>query len=398
MPGGKQLVVYDTAFAARSELAMVLPVPVRRGAGDHAVTFVDLSQFPGFFDRLDTYFVAPFGMEGGLGAAPGAYRQAPLVVHSVGLFEASYVPTRADFARLDPRFRLDDGVLDALGERSSYGFVVVKLARSAAVQRVHPIGFVFPSRSSKLFFPTVHVHDGRVQSMVSFDHALYTTDAARAEGFEAYGLREGDELPEREERFPGERWMDAGDGWRTAEFDHQVRGVEGTLVLAAGEKVYRHELGGVRGNDDSWVDVGPCPEAAEIVAAIGRAVVAGRPPRSLRQAVYLAHNTRTGFFEELRRFFGSDNLEDIEILRITDPGRGFESQSFFRVHWRAIHLRGRSAERKARSGLCALKPPGSHDHHPTIAVLHSRHAVDEWAAAGGKASPEELEWLRRAAS
>jgi hypothetical protein len=39
---------------------------------------------------------------------------------------------------------------------------------------VHPMAFTFPTRApERLFFPTVHVHDGRFHTTAKFDHALY---------------------------------------------------------------------------------------------------------------------------------------------------------------------------------------------------------------------------------
>jgi hypothetical protein len=39
---------------------------------------------------------------------------------------------------------------------------------------VHPMAMTFPTRDpDRLFFPTVHVHDGRFHDTAKFDHALY---------------------------------------------------------------------------------------------------------------------------------------------------------------------------------------------------------------------------------
>ena len=40
--GGRQFVVYSMTLRAKEELAMVLPLPVIRGSGEKAVTFIDL--------------------------------------------------------------------------------------------------------------------------------------------------------------------------------------------------------------------------------------------------------------------------------------------------------------------------------------------------------------------
>ncbi len=50
------------------------------------------------------------------------------------------------------------------------------------------MAFEFPHRDpTRLFFPTVHVHDGRVHARAEFDHALYcqlTPSRATAHGWE----------------------------------------------------------------------------------------------------------------------------------------------------------------------------------------------------------------------
>src|SRR5690606_38691297 len=103
--------------------------------------------------------------------SPSARTQT-LVVHEVGSFIASYVPTRADFTRLDARFRLPSVLFDAVPAYADYGFAVFQLA--AGTHTVHPMAFSFPTREpDRLFFPTVHVHDGRWCVRAKFHHALY---------------------------------------------------------------------------------------------------------------------------------------------------------------------------------------------------------------------------------
>jgi hypothetical protein len=101
-------------------------------------------------------------------------RAAALKVHDVGSFEASFVPRLRDFSRLDARFRLPDATWASLPQYADWGFAVFKLKATGARQNVHPMAFWFPRRDvSQLFFPTLHVHDGRVQQSASFDHELY---------------------------------------------------------------------------------------------------------------------------------------------------------------------------------------------------------------------------------
>jgi hypothetical protein len=195
---GRQLLVYGMTFDANEDLAMILPIPVPARSPDDTVRFVDLSGCPTFFDDLNALFPPQEVPE-----EQGITRQAPmphaLVVHEVGDFEASFVPTPGDFARLDERFRLPADVFDALPRYADWGFAVFKLKKpgarggrsglfglfkssapkSSSPRKVHPMAFEFPRRdASALFFPTVHVHDGRVHPTAEFDHELYCqTDA-----------------------------------------------------------------------------------------------------------------------------------------------------------------------------------------------------------------------------
>jgi hypothetical protein len=173
---GRQALAYGMNLKAKREVAMVLPLPVPPGSGEEAVTFVDLKATPKMFDELAALFL----VEQTLAAKGGPSRFAPqsrlLVVHKVGSFVASYVPTRADFKRLDPRFRIPEVLFDAVPAYADYGFAVFQLEPGDVT--VHPMGMTFPTRDERVFFPTVHVHDGRFHATAAFDHALYYQHAA----------------------------------------------------------------------------------------------------------------------------------------------------------------------------------------------------------------------------
>ena len=173
--------------AEASEVAMILPLPVPVGAADDALRFIDLSGYPNFFSDLRRGFPMEFQALTRGGPVPQPAAKAVLKVEKVGSFEASFVPTVADFARLDARFRLPSEVWDALPEYADFGFAVFKLADLGREARpVHPMAFEFPRRDPRaLFFPTVHVHDGRVAAEADFDHTLY------AQGDEALFARLG---------------------------------------------------------------------------------------------------------------------------------------------------------------------------------------------------------------
>jgi hypothetical protein len=195
---GSQALAYSMSFAAAGDLAMILPLPVPPGPEEDAVQFIDLEGYPDFFGDLRRAFpimmAAP--SRGGL-LAPAPQPATILKVHDVGSFEASFVPTLADFDRLDERFRLSPAVWEQLPGYRDWGFAVFKLkrktagllgrvlGRSNAPQTVHPMAFIFPRRDPRsLFFPTVHVHDGAVHSEARFDHTLYCQpDELAAESF-----------------------------------------------------------------------------------------------------------------------------------------------------------------------------------------------------------------------
>jgi hypothetical protein len=95
-------------------------------------------------------------------------------VYRVGSFQASFVPTVADFDRLDPRFRLEPEIWRRLPQYADFGFAVFKLRPSAEPESIHPMAFAFQRRDAgTLFFPTLHVHDGALHEQADFDHELY---------------------------------------------------------------------------------------------------------------------------------------------------------------------------------------------------------------------------------
>jgi hypothetical protein len=172
LDAGMQGLAYQMALGAPEDLAMILPLPVKPATPEKGVKFLDLSGYPKFFDDLAAGFPAPetdSPFAGSLGVSP---RAKSLEVQKVGAFEASFVPTVKDFSRLDARFRLPEGVWDKLGQYADHGFAVFKLRKGET--KIHPMAFAFPSRhEDRLFFPTVHIHDGEVHPKADFDHTLY---------------------------------------------------------------------------------------------------------------------------------------------------------------------------------------------------------------------------------
>jgi hypothetical protein len=210
------------------ELAMVLPLPVVPGSGDDAVRFIDLSDTPRMFDELDALFDIPETRSKG-GFPLRLQRQKTLVVHEVGSFVASYVPTRADFDRLDARFRLPDVLFDAVAHYADYGFAVFQLRPGKVT--VHPMGLELPTRSpDKLFFPTVHVHDGRFHAQAKFDHSLYYQHPRAPNGSGELMTSDGDAVS----------WAKPGKSYAG--------------MLDEARTIARRTLRGARPNADTWID------------------------------------------------------------------------------------------------------------------------------------------------
>jgi hypothetical protein len=175
---GVQVLAYQMAYAARTPTAMILPLPVALPAKEGSVRFKNLEQYPDFFAALARGFPSPptrsWSKSGQIAAS------ATLEVHDVGDFVASFVPSIADFGRVDPRFVLAPGVWTKLPAYADYGFAVFQLKELSGSP--HPIALEFDSRlSEQLFFPTVHIHDGSVHERDRFDHVLY----AQASAFDA---------------------------------------------------------------------------------------------------------------------------------------------------------------------------------------------------------------------
>lgn len=169
--GGRQLIAYSMTLRAGEDLAMILPLPVKAGSGEKAAEFISLKDYPEFFADLNKGFPVP-PPPAPTSRSFGAVTKSKLAVISVGNFDASFVPTVADFSRLDERFRLPSGTWEKLPAYKSHGFAVFKLKSGSA--KVHPMAFSFPrANPAELFFPTVHIHDGKVHKKAGFDHVLY---------------------------------------------------------------------------------------------------------------------------------------------------------------------------------------------------------------------------------
>ena len=213
---GRQFLVYSMRLDAPKELAMILPIPVPANS---------LKEYDRFFLDLKQGFPEPKADPSRKGVKSPKAAAAPLAVVEVGAFVASFVPSIADFERLDERFRLRSEVWKSLPQYADYGFAVFQLKEGE--QKVHPMAFEFPRRKAdKLFFPTVHIHDGQVRLKARFDHALYCQ------------IDEGTSTVEWEES-PG----------HARQF---VKTDKAKGIVEPDAHVYRRRLDGMLENADTW--------------------------------------------------------------------------------------------------------------------------------------------------
>lgn len=238
---GRQFLVYAMSYAASKDLAMVLPLPVPPNPAEDAVEFINLEAYSDFFQHMNDGFPQPRAAGGLL-----SLEDTTLVVHDVGMYQASFVPCLADFQRLDKRFRIPDKVWRLLPAYHDFGFAVFKLKRTpspglvGAIRRllrrkadpldVHPMAFSFPARNlDLLYFPTIHVHNRKLPNQAEFDHLLYCQPTK-----EMHDYLEG----WHESFGPMSNYMDIA----------RTRG-----IVVGPERCWRRSLKGVLPNADTWV-------------------------------------------------------------------------------------------------------------------------------------------------
>jgi hypothetical protein len=172
---GTQYLAYQMSYESPGENAMILPLPIRQPAHDDSLRFIDLKGYADFFADLAKGFpYCPTYIPFGCSAHPNV-ASTQLKVFEVGNYIASFVPTRADFARLDSRFRLPDQTWSRLPHYKDFGFAVFQLA--AGSLRPHPMAFEFQTALNSIYFPTLHIHDGQIHDTEEFDHILYMQHA-----------------------------------------------------------------------------------------------------------------------------------------------------------------------------------------------------------------------------
>lgn len=230
---GRQFLVYSMTVKAEEELAMILPIPTPKASKEDAVKFIALDKYEDFFPELAMGWPVP---KNGGGRGPGGKdTDNKLAVVEVGSFIASFVPTQKDFERVDEKFKLPAGVWDKLPQYKDWGFAVFQLKKAEkgekkAANKIHPMAFDFPrADAKKLFFPTVHIHDGTVPEKAGFDHTLYCQANA------------------------GENILDWEESVQPAELFMTKLEKEGKGIVNGKDHVYRKVVKGKQKNEDMWV-------------------------------------------------------------------------------------------------------------------------------------------------
>lgn len=196
--------VYSMEIADHDDVAMVLPVPCYPSRG--AFEFVNLENHPDFFNKLKGCFPH-------LKSLRSRGREFIPVV-DVGCYEASFVCTPNDFENLDPRFRMPPILWDKIPAYRNYSFAVFQL-RKGLTSTKQPMAFSYhPKNPDQLFYPTIHIHDGKLERYAEYDHELYFQ--------------------------PGENFTDPKSGWEQG--SKPVDLAEKVYFISNEQPVYRKEI------------------------------------------------------------------------------------------------------------------------------------------------------------
>jgi hypothetical protein len=170
-----QFLAYQMSYESADTNAMILPLPVRRPKQKGSLRFIDLSHYEDFFDDLADGFpyIAPSFQIGC--SLPMNHTGFDLEVFEVGNYIASFVPTLSEFSRLDQRFNLPDATWSKIPQYTDFGFAVFQLAKGSL--KPHPMAFEFEIEIAPIYFPTLHIHDGKIHETEEFDHVLYLQHA-----------------------------------------------------------------------------------------------------------------------------------------------------------------------------------------------------------------------------
>ncbi len=178
----RQFLVYSNQVETNEDdNCMILPVP-----NPESVKFVNLSKYAKLFDDLEANFYksrrSSLNMYASLSrsAAVESAERPRLVVHDVGAYSASIVPSVNDFDRIDTtHFTLPDDLEHILRTTydSQFGYIVCKLTRGK--HSYHPFAYSHAKHTSNLLFiPTLHYHPhgyGLAKAVdADWDHIIYS--------------------------------------------------------------------------------------------------------------------------------------------------------------------------------------------------------------------------------
>ena len=218
---------------------MVLPLPV--APGTQMIEFVSLQGFDDFFASLRSAFANVADTFATESYSPAVRR---LPVEKVGAFEASFVPSLADFARLDERFRLSKSMQAALARYPGFGFAVFQLG--VGDQKVHPMAFRFhTAEPHRLYFPTRHLHGSVSWPLAHFDHKLFCQNSVIPPGWKVGGVRRHEAVG-----MSIKFWMQPAPMGELMPI-HRTQG-----LLDAQALCYSRDLSGYRWNRDLWLPAG----------------------------------------------------------------------------------------------------------------------------------------------
>lgn len=246
---GSQYLVYQMTYSASEPLAMILPLPVALPSRENAVTFLNVKD-TSIFVELERAFVMPSRGGRSMVVPASAAPTTQLAVHEVGDYVASFVPTMQDFKRLDKRFVIPASTWNKIPAYKDYGFAVFQLkAKGNSQTTPHPMAFEFPTRMpDRLFFPTVHIHDGQVHSTEDFDHALYAQVAGGPAALNTIRVR----MPWNKNivTWSGEEWHISHTNLKPIAPDPKP---EIAAITQTGAAVYRRILRGNLPNQDTII-------------------------------------------------------------------------------------------------------------------------------------------------
>ncbi len=234
---GTQFLAYQMKFSSKQQNAMILPLPVENPSAEDGVRFISLKKYKDFFKDLNNGF--PYKEPPGVNrfaARESRFVDQKLVVHDVGDFIASFVPTINDFSRLDSQFVIPKESWNKISGYSDFGFAVFQLKKLSGT--THPMAMEFKTRhKDEIFFPTVHIHDGQVHKREKFDHTLYL---------------QSKEFDERVGQYRNRHLTDSNTGFvRSKNRANRFCKVEKSSGLITGEQlVHRIEMKGVFQNKD----------------------------------------------------------------------------------------------------------------------------------------------------